>query len=1418
MSNIVTQSRAARFISVLLITLLIVTAMPVNMWQVHAASESTITTDKTTYVYGEPIMVSASSPNSSAWVGLYKADESPNDVSSFYWYDGLDGTAKNIFSGTTNSRDAQLTAGNYKVVLFQDGGYNIDKAVNITITVSEGRGDFLSTDKTSYDFDEAINVTVNGYECGSADWVALYKKDSIPGVSGTSFEYYYPKSAGYTSNIYGQHHQTEVTEAGEYTIYLLENNGYEIIDRVDITIAHQYGEWVFDEGSKTHKRACTGHADVTETKNCTFDDGVAVENGTKYTCTVCKGSYVESHDFEYTFNEADKTHTKVCQKHENCDANGTEACIFNNGEQNGDKVTYTCKDCKGSYTVDVLSTDKKVYDFGEAINVTVGTKYAEKDWVALFKKGEVPGTPGLGSFYYYYPSVKGSTHNLYDVVASDNQRQVVEPGTYIVYLFANDGYTVISSVEIEIQHNYGDWKFDAATKTHSRVCTNEKHAEDVDGPIACTFGEGEAVDGGFKYTCTVCNGSYVDAHSYTYEQNEGEKTHVKTCTAHKDCESNGTEECTFMKSKDDMGGTVYSCKFCGYTYDAAPISTDKKVYDFGEPINITVDYDYGAKDWVGLYKKGETPNAASDPVSFYYDYPSRIGSTFNIYDANWNQTGSRGDLVEDGEYRLYLCANDGFSVIAYTDITIKHDYTWTFDEETLTHSGVCQKNDEHVVTNEKCTWDAGVAEGNQTRFTCTVCGGSYLESHAYTYTDYDAEAKTHKKVCTKHDNCEKNGTEACEFESVFDNGTTTFTCKYCKGSYADTLLSSDKDSYTADDQILVTAKCENNQSWVGLYKKGDKYNPNAGGKVSHFWYYVVDQEAGVDLNGKEVNIFSAEYAQESSSVEATVTGEYTLVLFGDSGYNNVLATKDIYIDMDTSTATYELAINDKTMAYDEDVTVAEGEDVVLKVTSSTEGTGSAWVAYYEGKVGADANFADLSIGWHYLYDLEDGEWNLGALEAGDYTVIIFGNGAYNDIRIISYVTVEGERDPVVSETIHKAPTCTQPGVREVLYEGAEETVFENIPALGHDVKEWTYDAETKTHSGICVREYDGQVCGIVTEDCEFKAGEEVDGVITQKCEVCGGDYAEKVEKPLPPYTEENGRVAGNDRFDTALEAAEQLKKTLEVEKFENIIIASGMDYADALSGTYLAKVKNAPILLINGKSDAVMKEVAEYAKANLKDEGTIYILGGEVAVPAKFNTYIDSENIKIARLAGKNRYETNLAILQEAGVEGKDVLVCTGTNFADSLSASASGKAILLVGSTLDTKQKEFMGGLKDKKYYILGGTVAISNTLEDSIRAFGGTERISGKDRFETSVKFAEKFFENPKAAVMTYGLNFPDGLAGGVLAMSMDAPLILTAANNDTFAKEYTKANNIVSGVVLGGTKLISEAAAMSIFNVAK
>ena len=377
--------------------------------------------------------------------------------------------------------------------------------------------------------------------------------------------------------------------------------------------------------------------------------------------------------------------------------------------------------------------------------------------------------------------------------------------------------------------------------------------------------------------------------------------------------------------------------------------------------------------------------------------------------------------------------------------------------------------------------------------------------------------------------------------------------------------------------------------------------------------------------------------------------------------------------------------------------------------------------------------------------------------------------------------------------VQKEATCTEEGsaIRTCTVCGG--TVEEVIPIVPHslicvEAKQPTYEADGNIEYYVC------SVCGKLFRDDE--AAEEIseeDTVIPM------------LERPVV-Y-----RFFGRTRYDTAIKAADEFKAQLGLDKFDSVIVACGTNYADALAGSYLSSVKKAPILLVDTRKDHI-DLVRDYIKANLASGGTVYLLGGSAVVPESVKEGLDG--YEIIRLWGSNRYETNIAILNEAGASGDEILVCSGTSFADSLSAAAAGMPILLVKDQILDCQKGDLEKLSGKSVHIIGGTGAVSEAVESELKSYGTVDRTGGKDRYETSAKVAERFFDCCEGAVIAYGRNFPDGLCGGALANTMGVPLLLAAEGKTEAAQSFLAEREVKKAAVLGGPLLISDESVLTVF----
>ncbi|MCR4712216.1 MAG: cell wall-binding repeat-containing protein, partial [Clostridia bacterium] len=269
--------------------------------------------------------------------------------------------------------------------------------------------------------------------------------------------------------------------------------------------------------------------------------------------------------------------------------------------------------------------------------------------------------------------------------------------------------------------------------------------------------------------------------------------------------------------------------------------------------------------------------------------------------------------------------------------------------------------------------------------------------------------------------------------------------------------------------------------------------------------------------------------------------------------------------------------------------------------------------------------------------------------------------------------------------------------------------------------------------------------------------------------------------------------------------------------------ADGQNYPDALAGAYFAAQKKAPILVVHQAAPTGDKSMAtiNYIKANLKAGGTVYILGGPGSVPDVVLNTLTNEGFKVQRLWGQNRYGSNLSILKAANVKaGTDFIVCTGAQFADALSASATGKPVLLVaGNKLTDDQKAYLKTAGAKSFTIVGTTKDVAASIETELKTYAPTTRLAGANTYERSIQIAKKFFPSTVTHInVADGRNFPDALCGGPLAQKLGGPLLLTdgsAAVNQKI-RTYASGAKAMKATVFGGPASVSDATCKYILGI--
>lgn len=294
------------------------------------------------------------------------------------------------------------------------------------------------------------------------------------------------------------------------------------------------------------------------------------------------------------------------------------------------------------------------------------------------------------------------------------------------------------------------------------------------------------------------------------------------------------------------------------------------------------------------------------------------------------------------------------------------------------------------------------------------------------------------------------------------------------------------------------------------------------------------------------------------------------------------------------------------------------------------------------------------------------------------------------------------------------------------------------------------------------------------------------------------------------------RLSGLSRYSTATSIAQELNNG----SVDQVLIASALNFPDALSGSVLAYQKNAPILLV-GPTPAESQDTLDYLKNHLSPSGTIYLLGGIGAVPDSFRDSLKNmgySNNQIKRLAGDTRYGTNLAINTEISAsKGTPVIIASGEGFADALSissiAAAKGYPILLtMQNQLPQETLKTLENIQPSKVYVVGGTGAVSEAVRLQLQSLTGLSsdnvpRIWGNTRYATSISIAQAFGFSGETVTFAYGENFPDALAGSLLAAKLNAPILLISPDNWLEAKHFIDKSSFTHLLIFGGSGVIGD-----------
>lgn len=334
--------------------------------------------------------------------------------------------------------------------------------------------------------------------------------------------------------------------------------------------------------------------------------------------------------------------------------------------------------------------------------------------------------------------------------------------------------------------------------------------------------------------------------------------------------------------------------------------------------------------------------------------------------------------------------------------------------------------------------------------------------------------------------------------------------------------------------------------------------------------------------------------------------------------------------------------------------------------------------------------------------------------------------------------------------------------------------------------------------------------GFMTNDEEVLrlANPKTQQSVAEKIAEAVKDYLNQSNSPVisNPVISNVDRIVGNNRYETAVKVSQAGWPTA-----NTVILARGDDYADALAGVPLAHQLNAPILLTqtNNIEPTIISEIKRLGAKQ------VILLGGPGAISDSVKKELERHNLTAERIAGGNRYETAALIAERMAREGaifETAFIAVGTNFADALAASSyaaiKGQPILLTETnSLPQPTENAIKTLGIKNTVVCGGSGAVSESVFTKLP---NSKRVSGNNRYLTALELAKEFMpECTNHVYVATGLNFPDAIAGGVLAAKHNSGVLLVQGNQTAPSQQmqdFITTHAITDVTIFGGTTIVS------------
>jgi putative cell wall-binding protein len=199
------------------------------------------------------------------------------------------------------------------------------------------------------------------------------------------------------------------------------------------------------------------------------------------------------------------------------------------------------------------------------------------------------------------------------------------------------------------------------------------------------------------------------------------------------------------------------------------------------------------------------------------------------------------------------------------------------------------------------------------------------------------------------------------------------------------------------------------------------------------------------------------------------------------------------------------------------------------------------------------------------------------------------------------------------------------------------------------------------------------------------------------------------------------RIAGSERYDTAARVARATMQVLGASSADDVFLAVGDNFPDALAASPAAYAKRWPIVLTPRTSLPTQARSALTALAPKR----VHILGGIGAVPLLVEKQLRDAypSLVVDRWKGENRYATAVDIANRSGLSWGGIGIATGQNFPDALAGGVMqgklGGVVLLTPTaslSLDTASAITAHRPEIGVVRYLGSTSAVSTAVRNRV------------------------------------------------------------------------------------------------------